>query len=169
VKAAVVKAGLAAVLVATVLWLASSSMFRVEIPFVLVLALVAAVVASYAVLTRIRLPTKHAVLVREEADAPVLGLLPDRPFAGARRWEYLLDGAREEPALFATTVRPELVRLVDERLRLTYRIDRADDPERARAIAGPVIADLWDGDRVLTQAELDNILDEMEKLWATPR
>lgn len=168
-RSQLVKAGLVAVAIAGGLWVVTSALFRVKIPFVLLLALVLAVVASRAALLMLRSPKQQVLLVREDVDPPILGLLPDRPFAGARRWEYLLDGAREEPALFAKTVRPELVRLLDERLRLAHRIDRTKEPERARAVIGPVLADLWERERALTKAEIDNVLDEMEKLWATPR
>ncbi|MBM7784300.1 hypothetical protein [Tenggerimyces flavus] len=168
-RSQLLKTGLVAVAIAGGLWVLTSALFRVKIPFVLLLALVLAVVGSRAVLLGLRSPMKQALLIREDSDPPILGLLPDRPFAGARRWEYLLDGAREEPALFAKTVRPELVRLMDERLRLAHRIDRTKDPERARAVIGPVLADLWERERTLTRAEIDNVLDEMEKLWATPR
>jgi hypothetical protein len=56
-----------------------------------------------------------------------------------RRWETRLSFVRlhgDRGAQFARTAQPQLVELIDERLRLRHGVVRAADPERARSVLG---------------------------------
>ncbi len=97
---------------------------------------------------------------------------PDRPFAGARRWEDRLAWTHDDPVSFNRTVRPQLAELVDERLRHDYGTDLAGTGnggrERVRALLGDPLWTLLTGpvDRVPGSAELTGVVAGMERLFA---
>ncbi|HWG98594.1 MAG TPA: hypothetical protein VNV66_04540 [Pilimelia sp.] len=68
---------------------------------------------------------------------------PDEPRGSADalrrallRWEVRLDWAHTDGARFAREVRPQLLALVEERLRQRHGVTLAGDPARARALLG---------------------------------
>ncbi len=60
----------------------------------------------------------------------------DRPYDGVRRWVGRLGQVEGDPEGFNRAMRPVVVALVDERLRLRHGVDRQRDPKRARELLG---------------------------------
>lgn len=95
----------------------------------------------------------------------------DRPFAGVRRWEDRLAWTHDDPVSVDRTVRPQLARLVDERLRHAYGIDLAGTGAggagRVRALLGdPLWTFLTEPvERAPGPAELSAVVDGIRRLF----
>src|SRR5690606_17822610 len=107
-----------------------------------------------------------AVPIREVDDLQAYEL-PDRPFVEVRRWENRLDWILGDTDRFVRVVLPAISRVVDDRLRYGYSIDREREPERAKEIVGPRV---WRFLHPPSKAErpspreLTTIVRELEKL-----
>lgn len=93
---------------------------------------------------------------------------PDGMHLAVARWDTRLSWVRvqHDPHRFARTMQPQLVQLVDERLRLHHGVVRSADPARARAVLGdplwtfmttPVSANV-------TPADLARLIRQMEEI-----
>jgi hypothetical protein len=140
--------------------------FAVGTPYVLILAILLALFGLRRVLTGIRAPVLPATLRqppprRRPAPAPGDGIR-----AEVRHWDTRLDYARDDPRHLNHLIRPAIIDIIDERLRLFHGIDRAADPEQAREIMGPM---LWTFitepvRRRVTPNDLATLVAQMEAL-----
>jgi hypothetical protein len=155
-----------AIVIAAALYALSRWAGGLEIAFALWLVVVAAVVVG-RLLVRALVPRRQGeVPIREDAEAKMLGQLPDRPFTGARRWEERLELARGDAAYFGRAVLPELTALVEERLRLTGELDRMRDvlgEQAATFLTTP------NPKRVPSPAELSAVVTKLEEEWKRNR
>jgi hypothetical protein len=113
---------------------------RVGVPFALVFASVAALVALRYTLRALDIQPLPATL---RASAPVRRMPrvnSDGMSNAARTWSGRLEFAQDDPGRLNRIVRPALVDIIDERIRLRHGITRASDPERFGQIVGP---ELW--------------------------
>lgn len=161
VKQALLTVGIAAVLYALSRWVGG-----LDIAFALWLVVVVAVQVGRVVVSALRPRRSSEVPLREDAEAQLLGQLPDRPFTGSRRWEERLELARGDAAYFGRVVLPELNRLVEERLRIT------GESERAKDVLGERVAKFLSTTkpkRVPSPAELSAVVAKLEELWTRNR
>ncbi|HEX6497995.1 MAG TPA: hypothetical protein VF054_03075 [Micromonosporaceae bacterium] len=82
------------------------------------------------------------------------------------RWNNRLEWTRDEADRFNQTVRPVLVEIVDERLRLRHGVSRDADPARARQLLGDPLWGLLAGPvaKMPTPRQLADLVSRMEEL-----
>lgn len=160
VEQAALALGIAAVLYLLTRWAG------VEIAYALWLVVVASVLAGRLLVLALRPPRTSEVPIREDAEAQMLGQLPDRPFTGARRWEERLELARGDAAYFGRVVLPELNALIEERLRITGESERVKEILGERALA---FLTTENPKRVPSPAELSAVVAKLEELWTRNR
>lgn len=160
------KQAVLAVVVAAGLYALSRWGGGLEIAFALWLVVVLAVVVGRLVV-RALVPRRPGELpIREDTEAKLLGQLPDRPFTGARRWEERLELARGDAAYFGRVVLPEIVALVEERLRITGGSRQLTDvlgEQAATFLTTP------NPKRVPSPAELSAVVAKLEEEWTRNR
>lgn len=163
--ATVVRAGVLAVVVSAVLFVAVRWVADVTVPYPVLLAGVAAALAGRFLIAAVRPPRPLVRPVREDSDIRVFGRLPDRPFAGVRRWEERLELMQGDDAYFRHSIVPDLWRLAEPRL------SGAGTAER-KELLGEQVWDLLTADarrRAPSPAELAAVVERLEELWARPR
>lgn len=109
----------------------------VGIPYPFLVCLLLAVVALRTVLGGVAaryLPStlrKTPLSPSEDVDRP-----PDGVRQAVHRWAMRLDWTSDDLSRFGSVVRPAIVDIVDERLRLHHGISRGANPDRARELVG---------------------------------
>lgn len=162
---AAVKQGVLATAVSTGLFVLARWALDLAVPYVVLLVGVAAVLAGRFLVASVRPPRPSVRPVREDSDIRVFGRLPDRPFAGVRRWEERLELIQGDDGYFRRSIVPDLWRLAEPRL------GTAGAPER-RELLGERAWDLLTADgrkRAPSPAELAAVVEKLEELWARPR
>ncbi len=114
--------------------------FTIGVPFVLVLGAFTVAYVLRIVVRTINPPSLPATL----RTTPVRSAPPPTDDDGirqaARRWDQRLDYAQDDQRHLAHLIAPAFADVVDERLRLVHGVNRATDPEHARALVAP---QLW--------------------------
>jgi hypothetical protein len=140
-------------------------LFGYRVPYLLLFSVVAALL----------LARKITIASHGEPEPPQFADRPptwthqdtnDRPYDGVRRWVGRLGQVRGDADGFNRVMRPVVVALVDERLRLRHGVDRQRDPKRARELLGE---QLWAFvDRPVTRApkprQLAALAEAIERL-----
>jgi len=113
----------------------------VVVPYALIVTLFLAGDAMIELMRRLSPPQVPDTL-RDTQEAKTSSEVPDTDgvFRAVRSWTSRLEWTEIDIARFAHIVQPQIVAIVDERLRLRHAVDRAADADRARAICGP---ELW--------------------------
>ncbi|GIG89476.1 hypothetical protein [Plantactinospora endophytica] len=103
---------------------------------------------------------------RGEEDGSYDWTVRDALGSSVSRWETKLAWSQGEPERFSRAVQPVLGELVDEVLRQRHGVDRATDPERARALLGEPLWNFIDTPPKRTPAPRDiaAIVAQLEKL-----
>jgi hypothetical protein len=138
------------------------------IPYVLLVAALLAASALRRTLAavaapRLRFVTGAPAIVR----APVVpAALGDGLELATRRWDNRLSFTERDDDRFASAIRPRLVAIVDERLRLRHGVSRADNPVRARRLLGDPLWTVLHAPTLHNPSprELAAILAQLEKL-----
>lgn len=86
--------------------------------------------------------------------------------SAALRWNNRLEWTRDEIDRFNQNIRPVLVEIVDERLRLRHGVSRQNDPARARQLLGDPLWGLLAGQvsKMPTPRQLADLVSRMEEL-----
>lgn len=114
--------------------------FQVDVPYVFLASTLVCLEALRAILSRLK-PLPLPAGLRDAPSAPSgRGSDIDGIGESVMRWTTRLDWHAEDFRRFEQMVKPALVDIVDERLRVAHGVSRAGDPQRARAI---VPAPLW--------------------------
>jgi hypothetical protein len=131
-------------------------------------AVVFAAVLALRVLGRVvrALPLAPPVHRQRPRDPDPPDPAPDGLHAASTRWQGRLDVSLRDPERFATLVVPQLVEIVDQRLRLRHGVNRRLDPDRARELVGePLWTFLYEQARPLpSPRELAPLVARIETL-----
>jgi hypothetical protein len=113
----------------------------VDVPYVLMVTVFLAGDAMIELMRRLSPPPIPETLRDTQEPKPPSGV-PDADgvFRAVRSWTSRLEWTEDDTARFAHIVQPQIVAIVDERLRLRHAIERHVDPDQARALCGP---ELW--------------------------
>lgn len=155
---------------AGVLYAAGGAVFGWDVPYVLYLVVILAIAAGRQVSAAVATPPVLESPIREDTEVRAFGVL-DRPFADVRRWEDRFELIHGDPAYFHRAVLPEIIAVVDERLRTAHGVSRLRDPERAQELLGPRLWEFLETGsvgqraRAPSPAELTLIVKELEDLW----
>lgn len=152
-----------AVLVSAVLYGVVRWAFGLDVPYPLYLVAVLAILFGRWAVLAVRPPSDFGGPIREDTETRGYGSLPDRPFLGVRRWEDMLELTRGDPEYFHRTVRPEVLALLEERLRLTGKGAPSEE------LLGPGLSVLWSEsarpNRAPAPSELAAVVTRLEELW----
>jgi hypothetical protein len=139
----------------------------VAVPYVLIVTVFLAGDAMIELIRRLSPPPVPDTLRDTQEPKPPTGV-PDADgvFRAVRSWTYRLEWSEADAARFANIVQPQIVAIVDERLRLRHAIERRVDPDRAREVCGP---ELWrfvtePVDRWIDPKDLATLVAQMEAL-----
>lgn len=141
IRSAVLRMAFAVLVIVTVSWMIWRAVerFGLGLPYVLVLALLVAIYGLTKALAWIKpspLPATLHTDVRVDRDAPADG---DGVRDAVRKWAGKLTYAHDDPRHVARMIQPEMVAIIEERVRLRYGVTRATDPDRVRELVGPVL------------------------------
>lgn len=131
--------------------------------------LIVAVLAAFTLARRIVISSHGAPLLVPEYHEQHEWLHEsphDQAYLGVRRWVNRLSTVEIDRDAYERRVRPAIVAVVDERLRLRHGIDRRHDPRRAAAVLGEP---LWrfvtePAARVPRPRELEALAVQIEQL-----
>jgi hypothetical protein len=160
------------VLTLVVLVLASFVVYRilqsasVGTPYVLILAVMLALVALRRVLTGIKAPALPVTLNRPPPRRRPETIPGDGIRAVVRSWDNRLDYAHDDQRQLARMIRPAITDIVDERLRLRHGVHRDTDPDRAQEIMGPRLWKFVTGPvpRRMSPQDVATLVAQMEAL-----
>lgn len=109
-------------------------LFGHRVPYLLLFAVCVALMLA----RKITIASHGEVEVTPDEHPPIWTHQPvdDRPYDGVRRWVGRLSQVEGDARGFNRAMRPVVVALVDERLRLRHGADRQRDPKRARELLG---------------------------------
>jgi hypothetical protein len=152
-----------AVVLSVVMYAVVRWVFGLAIPYLLYLVAVLAILFGRWVVVAVRPPSTSDRPLREDTESRSYGALPDRPFLGVRRWEDMLELTRGDPEYFHRTVRPEILALLEERLRRTGEV--AAPEEFLGAELAVLSSDSDRSKRAPSPRELAAIVTRLEELW----
>jgi hypothetical protein len=156
-----------ALLVAGGIW-ALAHLAGFAVPYVLLVAVLLAGAGLRRILGDLRPPplrfVTDAPLVARAAVIP--GELSDGLELATIRWDNRLSFGERDAGRFASSIRPRITELVDERLRQRHGLTRASDPARARELLGEPLWELLHAPSVRNPSprQLAAIIAKVEEL-----
>jgi hypothetical protein len=141
------------------------SAYQVDAPYVFVASALLCMLGLYGLLRVLNPPRLPEALRDAPPEPPALSTADDGVRDAMIRWVARLEWTRDDIARFDTMVKPGLVDIVDERLRLVHGVSRTTDPQRAQAIVpAPLWSFIHEPVTRMNPTELATLVAQMEAL-----